>query len=168
MNRYGTIKRTTAVFVAAALVVLAAGAASATEPGLPRLLVVDSTKSFASTLRVGGLMGALRAAGLMTVEIHLSEATSPHDDPLPLSPEEGEPFDLMIFLPRGLDDGTSTQIWLVSNGFDRLAAPVLAAVRAAAQTIDLVFAGSAHAVDVSQDLYPGLLWGSYRARGWMR
>ncbi|UCF10234.1 MAG: hypothetical protein JSW65_00685 [Candidatus Bipolaricaulota bacterium] len=168
MNRHRSTRWSLGLLLAAALVVAAGSVAWATEVEMPRLLVVDATKTFASTLRVGGLVGALRASGAMAVEVVLTDAASVLDDPLPGSPEETEAFDLMIILPRGLDDGTAIRIWLLSESPGRLAPSVVAAYHAASQTIDLVFAGVARAVDVTEDLYPALLWAGYRARGWMR
>jgi len=135
-----------------------------------RVLVIDETKTFASTMRVAGVVGALKGSDLFTVEIRLADVASSYDDPLAGATLTGPnvPYDLLLIFPRGLDDRSVRQVWIVSDGLDRLPPAVRAGVDFASRIIDGAFAGTAGAVDVSEDLYPGLLWAFYAQEGWIR
>ncbi len=153
------------------LVVAAALVASAQPEVAPiRVLVVDETKTFDSTMRVAGLVGTLRSVGLFDVGVALADVTSSYDDPLAgREPDEGgELYDLIVVLPRGLDDGSIRQIWIVSAGLDDLSPSVAAGLGVVADVLEQVFAGIGEAIDVSEDLWPCLLWAVYSANGWIR
>ncbi len=161
----------TVVLTVAALVAMVPMALNAQEaPPLTRVLVVDETKTFASTMRVAGLVGALRSVGLFEVGVALGDVTTNYDDPLAgrLPAEGEEPYDLIVILPRGLDDGSIDQIWIVSAGLSALPPTVAAALDALAGIVELVFAGVGEAIDVSEDLWPCLLWAVYSTKGWMQ
>ena len=156
--------------VAALMTAMSLGALSQEAPVLVRVLVVDETKTFNSTMRVAGLVGALRSVGLFDVGVALADVMSSYDDPLAdRKPEEGEDaYDLIVVLPRGLDDGSIGQIWVVSAGLSTLSPGVSTAVGVATGVIDQVFAGIGEAIDVSEDLWPCLLWAVYSKKGWIR
>ena len=139
-------------------------------PPLVRVLVVDETKTFTSTMRVAGLVGALRSVGTFDVKIALADVTSNYDDPLAgrVRDEDEEPYDLIAILPRGLDDGSIDAIWVVSAGLDSLSPTVAAGVGMLSVLVDQVFARIAEAIDVTEDLWPCLLWSLYSMKGWMR
>ena len=127
--------------VAALMTAIPLGVLSQEAPPLVRVLVVDETKTFNSTMRVAGLVGALRSVGLFDVGVALADVTSSYDDPLAdRTPEEGEDaYDLIVVLPRGLDDGSIGQIWVVSAGLSTLSPGVSTAVGVATGVIDQVF-----------------------------
>ncbi|MFC2079233.1 hypothetical protein ACFLSZ_04565 [Candidatus Bipolaricaulota bacterium] len=138
-------------------------------PPTIRILLIDETKTFTSTMKVAGTIGALRQMGLFEVSVRLADVDTDYDDPLlgeAPTPDQ-EPFDLILILPRGLDTKTSVSIWLVSNGFGSLAPFVRGAVDLVSNVIDQVFAGSGQTIDVSEDLWPGFLWAAYVSKGWM-
>ncbi len=137
-------------------------------PGI-RILLVDETKTFTSTMKVAGTIGALRQMGLFDVSVRLADVETDYDDPLAGAvPEPGQdPFDLILILPRGLDTKTNVSIWLVSNGLDLLSPFVRGAVDLVSNVVDQVFAGSGQTIDVSEDLWPGFLWAVYVSKGWM-
>lgn len=135
-----------------------------------RLLLVDETKTFLSTMRVGALAGALKKMGLFDVSVKLVDVLSSYDDPLKTEQlDSGQaPFDVILVLPRGLDDGSVSQIWLATAGLESLAPTVCAGVEAVSYIVDQVFQGLAEAIDVSEDLWPGLLAALYLHEGWLR
>jgi len=154
-------------------VLLAAMAFAASAQSVPeavRVLVADETKTFASTMRVAGLVGALRTVGMFEVGVVLADVTTDYDDPLAgRLPDEGEAaYDLIVILPRGLDDRSIDQIWVVSAGLDSLSPMVTAGLGMLSVLVDQVFADVAEAIDVSEDLWPCLLWAVYTTKGWMR
>ena len=138
-------------------------------PPTIRLLVIDETKTFTSTMKVAGTIGALRQTGLFDVSVQLANVESDYDDPLDgTDPEpEQDPFDLILILPRGLDTKTNVGIWLVTDGLDSLSPFVRGAVDLVSNVVDQVFAGSGQTIDVSEDLWPGFLWAAYVSKGWM-
>ncbi len=134
-----------------------------------RILVIDETKTFTSTMKVAGTIGALRQMGLFDVSVRLADVDTDYDDPLSgAAPEPGQdPFNLILILPRGLDTKTNVNIWLVSNGLDSLSSFIRGAVDLVSNVVDQVFAGSGQTIDVSEDLWPGFLWAAYVSKGWM-
>jgi hypothetical protein len=146
------------------------GLLSQNAPPLVRVLVVDETKTFASTMRVAGLVGALRSIGQFDVGVVLADVVGSYDDPLAdRTPEEGEqPYDLIVILPRGLDDGSMSRIWVVSAGLSSLPPIVTASLDVLTGVLDQVFTGIGEAIDVSEDLWPCLLWATYSLKGWIR
>ena len=149
------------------LVVCLAGA-SQPSPGKIQVLVVDETKTFLSTMRVAGLVGALRQVGIFDVSVALGDVTSSYDDPLAGQEAPEDPYDVIVILPRGLDDGSINSLWVVSNGLDLVPAPVRASVDVISQIAEQVFADLAEAVDVHEDLFPAFLWGLYTVKGWVK
>jgi len=135
-----------------------------------RILIVDETKTFTSTMKVAGTIGALRQMGLFDVSVRLADVETDFEDPLfGAAPEPGQdPFDLILVLPRGLDTKTDVSIWLVSNGFNSLSPFVRGSVDLVSTVVDQVFAGSGQTIDVSEDLWPGLLWAAYVSKGWIQ
>ena len=135
-----------------------------------RLLLIDETKTFASTMRVGALAGIIKETGMFDLMVKLVDVDSSFDDSLGgamLEPAQ-DPYDLILILPRGLDNGSVKQIWLVSDGLNGMALHVRAGVDVISQIVNQVFQGIGQAIDVSEDLYPGLLSALYIKGGWLR
>jgi len=153
------------------LVLMGATAAWAQEasPAI-RVLLIDETKTFTSTMKVAATIGALRQTGLLDVSVRLSDETNDYADPLEGIARNAEeaPFDLILILPRGLDTKTGVSIWLISDGLEIVSPGERAAVEAISGVVDMVFEGSGATVDVSEDLWPGLLGATYRSKGWLR
>ncbi len=139
-------------------------------PPTIRLLLVDETKTFTSTMKVAGTIGALRQMGLFEVSVRLADVATDYDDPLAgIAPEPDQnPYHLILILPRGLDTKTNVSIWLVSNGLDTLSPLVRGAVDLISNVVDQVFAGSGQTIDVSEDLWPGFLWAAHVSKGWIQ
>jgi len=81
-------------------------------------------------MRVGALAGVLNKMGLFEVCVELVDVLSSYDDPLKTEQlDSGQaPFDVILVLPRGLDDGSVNQIWLATAGLESLTATVRAGV----------------------------------------
>jgi hypothetical protein len=139
-------------------------------PPTVRLLLIDETKTFTSTMKVAGTIGALRQMGLFDVSVRLSDVSSDFADPLEgIAPEPSQdPFDLILILPRGLDSKANVSIWLVSGGLESLSPFVRGAVDLVSTVVDQVFAGSGQTIDVSEDLWPGFLWANHVKKGWVQ
>jgi hypothetical protein len=154
------------------LLVVATTLVTSAQPAVEevRVLVVDETKTFTSTMRVAGLVGALRSVGMFEVGVALADVTTDYDDPLlgRMPAEDEEPYDMIVILPRGLDDGTIDQIWVVSAGVHSLSPIAAAGLGMLSTVVDQVFGEIAEAIDVTEDLWPGLLWAVYETKGWIR
>lgn len=139
------------------------------QPPTIRVLLIDETKTFTSTMKVAGTIGALRQMGLFDVSVRLADGDDDYSDPLTgISPEpDQEPFDLILILPRGLDTKSNVNIWLVSDGFGALSPFIRGAVDLLSNVVDQVFTGSGQTIDVSEDLWPGFLQAAYVLKGWM-
>lgn len=131
------------------------------------LLLIDETKTFLSTMRVAGFVGALRAMATFQVDVRLVDVSSGFDDPLDgLEADPGvEPYSIVVIVSRGIDDGSAPYIWILSQAPDGL--PLAAALGAVRQTASAVFEGIAVPVGVYDDLFPALLREVYVLRGWM-
>jgi hypothetical protein len=162
-----------ACLLLAVLIGLAAGAqepfpGAEESPGL-RLLLVDATKTFSSTARVGALAGAIRSTGLFDLRVCFSNQQDTYQDPMPEADTIPEgPFNLVLFVPRGLDNGTAGTIWIVTTASPWTHSSEWDAVRLLSGLVDAVFAGSATAVGPTEDLWTALLASLYCAQGWLR
>ena len=82
-----------------AVVVAVSGVALA-QAGV-RVLVVDETKTFASTMRVAGLVGILKGMGPFAVSYRPVDVSSSLGDPLSGESPDGAPYDLIVIVPLG-------------------------------------------------------------------
>jgi len=160
------------LFLVLAIVVLsaAAGAQPETESPTIRLLIVDETKTFLSTMRVGALVGVLKGAGLFEVDVKFVDVATSWDDPLDgetLDPDL-EPYDIVVVIPIGIDDGTVDWVLLVSGPPPLLDPSVLGGLGMIGQITAQVFEGNVRAVGIADHLLVALLYGVYSAEGWMR
>jgi hypothetical protein len=168
-------KKTPIILMVGLLLALVPLAVVGQEPGCSqdeeqskvRLLLVDETKTFSSTMRVGALAGILRKSGMVDVSVELIDVESSYEDPLSGIALAEEPYDLILIIPRGIDDSSVKQIWLVTRFFEETS-PEYAALTSLSAVIDHVFQGIAEAIDVREDLWPGFYAALYLKQGWLR
>jgi hypothetical protein len=132
-----------------------------------RLLLVDETKTFASTMRVGALAGVLKKTGMVDLSVKMIDVDSSYADPLVGIDVPEQPYDLVLIIPRGIDDASIAQIWLVSEYYDSSTSQY-ALLAGLSGIVDQVFQGLATARDVSEDLWPAGYGALYREQGWLR
>lgn len=143
-----------------------AGGAQAAPTSPYRVLVVDGTKTLASTMRVVGLAGGIRQSGA-AVSVVLADDLGPFDNPLSDRPRPEAPYDLILIVPRGVDDGTATRIWVLVAGnpnADPFTAQAIELLRAG---IGRAFAGIASAVGPTDDLWAALTASWCVLQGWL-
>jgi hypothetical protein len=134
-----------------------------------KLLLVDGTKTFASTARVGALAGATRSTGLFDLTVRFSDETCLFSDPLAREADlPTTPYDVVIIIPRGIDDVSADIIWIVTNILPWTHSESWPAIAAVQGMIDQIFAGLATAVDSSIDLWPAFAASLYQTQGWLR
>ena len=132
-----------------------------------RLLLVDETKTFASTMRVGALAGVLKNTGMVDLSVKMVDVDSSYADPLAGLEVSEQPYDLVLIIPKGIDDASISQIWLVSEYYSSLT-PQYALLVGLSEIVDQVFQGLATATDVSEDLWPAAYGALYHEQGWLR
>jgi len=164
-------KKLTALVVLG-LLLSAAAAGTAEQPPLAqgekvRLLLVDETKTFSSTMRVGILAGILKKSGLFEVDVKMVEVDSSYADPLVGCTPPDRPYAIILIVPRGIDNRSIDQVWIVTRGFVELPPPVIGAIDALDGILGNVFAGSAIPTDVNDDLYLDFFSALYVVEGWL-
>lgn len=133
-----------------------------------RVLLVDETKTFTSTMRVGALAQAIEGVGAFELTVILVDVETGFTDPLiDLSPPQ-IPFDALVIVPREVDAGLMGHIWLVAPPYGSLALEERQAVVFLNQLVENTFQGIAKPVDQTEDLYPLCLYLLYHAKGWLR
>jgi hypothetical protein len=135
-----------------------------------RVLVVDETRTFLSTVRVGALVGVLKGAGIFHVDVRFADVVTSWDDPLAGETPDAdlEPYDIILVVPLGIDDATVDWVALVSAGPPFLAPPALGGVELIGQVVEQMFEGNVRTIGVYDHLLVALLYGVYTAEGWMR
>ena len=148
--------------------VAAAADGDAPSGSLYRVLVIDGTKTLMSTMRVVGLAGGIRQSGVADVTMTLAEDLGPFDDPLRDRPRPDMPFDLILIVPRGIDDGTASRIWILVAGNPRENPLIAQAIELLRAGIGRAFAGIAFAVTPLDDLWAALTASFYVLEGWLQ
>ncbi len=166
------MKRKTCVSALLLLSLLTIAVSTSAQSGIAsaRLLLVDETKTFASTMRVAALAKTIREFEFVPLEltIRLADVASSYDNPLaiePLAPEA--PFHAIVIIPRGIDDGSVDQIWILTTVASSPPSPEWEGVELLSLLIDAIFDGLASAVDPMEDLWPAILSAGYAAQGWL-
>lgn len=158
------------------LAVLAIGLASLAQDGpaselasasAPRALLIDETRTFASTMRVGALAGALRQAGV-DLDVRLETVASSFADPLAGLANSADAFDLILVVPAGIEDGSVDDVWLLRKSTIPDTPDVQSRIEPLRHLLAAVFEGIASPTGVRDDLWLDALAASYEMRGWLR
>jgi hypothetical protein len=145
---------------------LAGTADPSTAPAL-RILVVDGTKTLASSMRVIALAEGIQKSGA-DVKMILAEGLGPFDAPLRNQSPPATPYNVILIFPRGLDEGTASRIWILSAGDPRERPAVAQVVATLRQGIDRAFSGIAAGVGPLDDLWAAFTASLYVREGWLR
>ena len=130
------------------------------------LLIVDETKTFSSSIRVQVLASLLNKSGKFALSARFVDVPSSFADPLRgLEPDRR--YDLILIIPRGIDDGTVRQLWIASRPFPEISEGLRGAIALLKQLAGRVFIGAAEAVDVTDDLIPGYFATIFIREGWL-
>jgi len=134
---------------------------------LARVLLIDETRTFASTMRVGALAGALRQGGV-DLEVRLEPVPTSYVDPLAEASSPDASFDLILIVPIGIEDGSVGEVWLL-HGSSLWASPgALESLAPLRGLLAAVFDGIAVPVGPGDDLWIACLASLYESQGWLR
>jgi len=142
-------------------------ATTAPETLAARVLLIDESRTFATTMRVGALAGILRDVGV-DLEVRLESVSTSYVDPLAEAVVPDEPFDLILIVPAGIDDGTVHEVWLLYSHRTATSPEALSVLEPLHALLGAVFDGIGTPADVAEDLWVGLLASYYEMRGWLR
>jgi len=131
-----------------------------------RLLIVDETQTFGSTIRLQVLARLVNKTGWFELTAKFVRVESSFDDPL-RGEEPDRRYDVILILPKGIDDGTVRQLWVVTRPWIELPESLRAAVEQLKALADGVFQGAATAVDVTDDLIPAYFAALFLKEGWL-
>jgi len=137
----------------------------ATSGSAPRILLIDETRTFASTMRVGRLAGALRQGGV-DLEVRLETFSSSYVDPLAADAAPRESFDLILIVPIGIEDGSVPEVWLLYGS--STGAPARSEIEPLRGLLSAVFEGLAVPLGAAEDLWVACLASLYETQGWLR
>ena len=134
-----------------------------------RLLLIDGTRTFASTARVGALAGALKTATPHTLDVVFASGDGMYGIPaLDTRDASSERFDAIVLIPRGLDDASADSIWIITNIQPVSGSEAWSQIAMLSGIVDQVFAGLATAVDSTDDLWVDLAAFYLTTEGWLR
>jgi hypothetical protein len=78
------------------------------------LLLVDETQTLQASLMVQVYARALQESGLFNFDAKVVSVQSSYDDPLGVNPTEKR-YELIVIVPRGIEDGSVPQIWMITK-----------------------------------------------------
>jgi len=130
------------------------------------VLLVDETKTLENSMRVQVLASLAKRTGAFDFSARVSDVATSFDHPL-AGVKPTASYDVVLIVPRGLDDGRLAQIWILSRPIDRdMPATVRAGLRLLAALAEQVFPG-VDAVNVDEDLIPAYLAALLAMEGWL-
>lgn len=121
-----------------------------------RLMVVDGTRSLEISMRIQGLVSALKKREGLEVDAQTLKTEDPTLNPL--KGMEVEPYDLVMIVPPTIETGSIEQVWLVTRPLSQI--PLEQKKEAMAQldqlkeAVSKAFEGKVTPVGVNDDLIP--------------
>lgn len=131
-----------------------------------KLLIVDETVTFNSSIRVEVFARATKRTGLFDLSARIVQVDSSFVDPL-RGEEPDKRYEVILIVPRGIDEGTVKQVWVVTNPPRQISSQLWQAVGLLKEIADGVLQGAATAVDVTEDLIPGYFATIFGREGWL-
>jgi len=131
-----------------------------------KLLIVDETRTFSSSMRVEVLARVLIRTELFELSAKIIEVGSSYDDPL-RDEEPDQQYDVVLIVPVGIDDGTVKQLWIATRPFTEISEELRGAVGMIKEIADGIFRGAAEGLDVTDDLIPGYFAAIFIREGWL-
>ncbi len=131
-----------------------------------QLLIVDETRSFTASMGVELFARALKRTGFLEVSAKIVDVDSSFAYPLQ-GQEPDRRYDIIIIIPRGIEDGRVRQIWIVTRPFNEISEGLRRAVATIKEIVNRAPQGGLRAVDVTDDAIPGLFATLFIRGGWL-
>ncbi len=132
------------------------------------LLIVDETQTLQASLMVQAFAKALQDTGLFDLEAKFVTVQSSYDDPLGVNATDKQ-YELIVIVPRGIEDGSVPQIWLITRPIGPQTRPeLLAAIELIRQRVAHGSAGLFTALTVMDDGALGIFSSVFERHGWLK
>ncbi len=132
------------------------------------LLLVDETQTLQASLMVQIYARALQESGLFNFEAKVVQVESSYDDPLGVNATDKQ-YELIVIVPRGIEDGSVPQIWLITRPIGPQTRPeLLAAIELIRQRVAQGSAGLFTALTVMDDGALGIFSSVFERHGWLK
>ncbi|MCX8102826.1 MAG: hypothetical protein N3E42_00040 [Candidatus Bipolaricaulota bacterium] len=132
------------------------------------LLLVDETQTLQASLMVQIYARALQESGLFNFEAKIVRVASSYDDPLGVNPTDKR-YELIVIVPRGIEDGSVPQIWLITKPIGPQTRPeLLTAIELIRQRVAQGSGGLFKALTVLDDGALGIFSSVFERHGWLK
>lgn len=132
------------------------------------LLLVDETQTLQASLMVQIYARALQESGLFNFDAKIARVESSYDDPLGVNSTEKK-YELIVIVPRGIEDGSVPQIWLITQPMGPQTRPeLLAALELIRRRVEQGSAGLFRALTVLDDGALGIFASVFERHGWLK
>ncbi len=132
------------------------------------LLLVDETQTLQASLMVQIYARALQESGLFNFDAKVAHVQSSYDDPLGVNPTDKK-YELIVIVPRGIEDGSVPQIWLITQPIGpQTRSELLAAIELIRQRVAQGSGGLFQALTVMDDGALGIFSSVFERHGWLK
>lgn len=132
------------------------------------LLLVDETQTLQASLMVQAYARALQESGLFNFDAKIVQVESSYDDPLGVNPTDKK-YELIAIVPRGIEDGSVPQVWLITKPIGPQTRPeLLAAIELIRQRVAQGSGGLFKALTVLDDSALGIFSSVFDRHGWLK
>jgi len=132
------------------------------------LLLVDETQTLQASLMVQIYARALQESGLFNFDAKVVSVQSSYDDPLGVNLTEKR-YELIVIVPRGIEDGSVPQIWMITKPIGPQTRPqLLNALELIRQRVEQGSGGLFKAVTVMDDGALGIFATIFERHGWLK
>ena len=132
------------------------------------LLLVDETQTLQASLMVQIYARALQESGLFNFDAKVVRVESSYDDPLGVNPTDKK-YELIVIVPRGIEDGSVPSIWLITKPIGPQTRPeLLNALELIRQRVEQGSAGLFKALTVMDDAALGIFSSVFERHGWLK
>ncbi len=162
--------RQTLAILLIGLLLLSGGGVAGSQAEMEKvdLLLVDETQTLQASILVQILAQALKNTGLFQLEAKWANVQSSFDDPLG-SNSTGEQYEMILIVPRGLEDGSLRQLWIATRPITHQTRwEILAGIQAIQALIEQGSQGQLQAVGVMEDLIPAWFAAIFARNGWLK
>ncbi len=132
------------------------------------LLLVDETQTLQASLMVQIYARALQESGLFNLEAKIVQVKSSYDDPLGVNSTDKK-YELIVIVPRGIEDGSVLSIWLITKPIGPQTRPeLLQALQLIRERIAQGSGGLFKALTVMDDGALGIFSTVFEHHGWLK